>query len=135
MDLDRAVSSLAGGAWELYRDERGISVVELEIHQADSSMYQRAHLLAEVRARMKATLAGTLKPHRDLKYLTLRPLFELRWDIEKRAWRLYFAWRGTLKLGLRFAEKPKRLDANAVQNTHILDAWTRYMSWQRRQNG
>ena len=132
-----AASAMAGGDWKLYRDERGISIVRQEIHQAASSAYDKADLLAKVAALMRETVEGTLEPDTNFKRLTLRPLFELRWDIERRAWRLYFAWEehpDNLKLALRFAEKPKRLDANAVQNTHVLQAWTRYMSWQRREN-
>ncbi|WP_410572827.1 hypothetical protein [Amycolatopsis sp. cmx-4-61] len=138
MGLTEVVAAASGGVWEFYRDERGISVVKVEISVAGNSEVERAMIRAEVKRIMLAAMEGRLKPYVDLKHLVRNPLlFELRWKIgdaaiPARLWRLYFGWHsnmGPLRVAFKFGEKPRGPEGRAVQDQHIDEAWSRYATW------
>jgi len=133
-----AVAAASGGVWEFYRDERGVSVVKIELSGAGGSDAERAMILAEVKRVMRAALEGRLKPYVELKHIYRNPLlFELRWEIgdaviPARLWRLYFGWHsnlGPLRIAFKFGEKPRGAAGRAVQDRHIDEAGSRYAIW------
>lgn len=140
MGAAEVVANASGGDWQLYRDERGIPVVKGEIQCAGDTPEERAMVLAEVMNLMRAAVEGRLKPQLDIKNITRNLLlYELRWELgdsytKPRLWRLYFGWHsnlGPLRLGLKFAEKPKGTSGKEVQNGHIDEATVRYKLWRQ----
>lgn len=133
------VAATSGGRWEFYEDDNGVKVVRMEIDSAAGSPQEDKMLRAEMHRLMKAACEGRLKPHLDVKQLWRNPLiFELRWNlggdalVPRRLWRLYFGWeaqKGPLRLGLKFAEKPRGDHGAVVQDGHIDEASARYWAW------
>lgn len=139
MSRVEAVATASGGEWALYRDERGVAVVRIEIQSAGRSREEKAMIMAEVKALLRAAVEGRLRPYLDIKHIQRNPLiYELRWDlggdgvVRRQLWRLYFGWhgnRGPLRVALKFGEKRQDASAAAVQNAHIDEAGVRYKSW------
>ncbi|UMP02238.1 hypothetical protein [Amycolatopsis sp. EV170708-02-1] len=136
-----AVAAASGGEWEFYRDERGIPVVKLEIHNGGDTPHERAMVLAEVGDLLRAAVRGDLKPYLDIAHIVRNPLiYELRWKLgdeytPTKLWRLYFGWhsnRGPLRIALKFGSKPHGEVGLIVQNGHIDEASARYKLWLKR---
>lgn len=129
--------------WRFY-ENGGERVVLDEIAHAIGNPYQRAPLVAEVRARIKKAEGARLVPWEDVRpirrTLRVQNMYHLPFRtggdgyVPARLWRLYFVWQpsvGPIFWALRFAEKRRGRLATVFQDQDIQLAWRRFEAWPR----
>lgn len=132
-----------GGSWSWYEDA-GAKVPIDEIRHHVTLLRDSEGEIAAVDFRnlishkLRCAERGTLQvPDDGRPQLARAPgVMEIKWGIERVAWRLYFCeppqlYSSRIMLGLHFAQK----DTLATQDQDIDEAARRWTAWQARQHG